>query len=384
MPERTPANPLLDQRVVIANFGKVQFGFGALASIGAELAELGLVRPILATERRIAELGLLDKVAEHIRTPRGMVKFDALPGQPTVAGVERLAADYVDNHCDCIIALGGGAVIDMCKAAAVLTGNPPPLQQYVDPSKITRPVAPILAIPTTAGTGSEVTRAAGIHPAPGQREFGVRGPQLLPRVAICDPDLTLSLPPKLTAGTGMDALGHCIEGFLSPTVNPVVDAIALDGMRRVVAYIERAVADGGDKEARWHMLMAAVEGGMAISKGLGCAHALSMTFSDSEVHHGAAVSVSMPIVLRFLGSSVGDKLGRLAEAVGAKSGAQVADAVAALNDRIGLPRTVRELGYHKNDHEELAAYAAASHFNRTSPRSPSLAEYRHIIAELLA
>jgi len=132
------------------------------------------------------------------------------------------------------------------------------------------------------------------------------------------------------------------------------------------------------------MLMAAVEGGMAISKGLGCAHALSMTFSDSEVHHGAAVSVSMPVVLRFLAPSIGDKLGRMAEAVGARSGAQVADAIAALNDRIGLPQTVRALGYHKNDYEELAAYAVASHFNRTSPRSPSLPEYRAIITELLA
>jgi hypothetical protein len=307
-----------------------------------------------------------------------------LPAQPTVAGVEQLATAYIANRCDCVIALGGGIVIDMCKAAALLTGNPPPLPQYADPAKITGPVPPIIAIPTTAGTGSEVSRGAGVHPAPGQREFGVRGPQLLPKVAICDPDLTMSLPARMTAGTGMDALGHCIEGFLSPAINPVVDAIALDGMHRVVTYIERAVADGGDREARWHMLMAAVQGGMAISKGLGCAHALSMTFSDSEVHHGAAVTVSMPVVLRFVAPFVGDKLERMAAAIGASSGAQVADTVEALNGRMGLPRTVRELGYQKNDHEELAIYATQNHFNRTSPRSPTLDEYRQIIAELLA
>jgi hypothetical protein len=384
MSERTPANPLLEQRAVINNFGKVQFGFGAVASISAELAELGLVRPIFATERRLAELGLLDTVAQHVRAPSGVVRFDALPAQPTVAGVEQLATAYIANRCDCVIALGGGIVIDMCKAAALLTGNPPPLPQYADPAKITGPVPPIIAIPTTAGTGSEVSRGAGVHPAPGQREFGVRGPQLLPKVAICDPDLTMSLPARMTAGTGMDALGHCIEGFLSPAINPVVDAIALDGMHRVVTYIERAVADGGDREARWHMLMAAVQGGMAISKGLGCAHALSMTFSDSEVHHGAAVTVSMPVVLRFVAPFVGDKLERMAAAIGASSGAQVADTVEALNGRMGLPRTVRELGYQKNDHEELAIYATQNHFNRTSPRSPTLDEYRQIIAELLA
>ena len=372
----------LDQSIVIPGFGRVRLGYGALTSLGAELTALGVARPILATERRLAELGILDRV--QAQAPRGAILFDALPAEPTVAGAEALAAAYAAQGCDGIVAVGGGVVIDMCKAAAVLTGNPAPLQRYSGhPERITGPVAPIVAIPTTAGTGSEVSRGAGIHPRPGEREFGVRGDQLLPRVAICDPELTLSLPPRMTAGTGLDALGHCIEGFLSPAVNPVVDAIALDGIRRATRYIERAVADGQDREARWQMMLAAVEGGMAISKGLGCAHALSMTFSDSDLHHGALVTVSLPVVMRFIEPAASDKLAQVAEAMGAAPGESAADTIAALNARVGLPPTIRALGYRGNDHEALAAFAAENYFNRGSPRMPTLDDYRRIIAELL-
>jgi 4-hydroxybutyrate dehydrogenase len=373
---------LFGEPAVIHGFGRVRFGFGVVASLGAELAELGITRPILATEWHLAELGILQRVREH--APRGAAMFDALPAQPTVAGAEGLAAAYVENGCDGIVAVGGGVVIDMCKAAALLTGNPGPLIRYSGhPERIVGPVAPIVAVPTTAGTGSEVSRGAGIHPAPGAREFGVRGEPLLPRVALCDPDLTMTLPPKATAGTGLDALGHCIEGFLSPAINPVVDAIALDGIRRVARYVERAVADGGDREARWHMMMAAVEGGMAISKGLGCAHALSMTFSDSDLHHGAIVTVALPVVMRFVAPAAPAKLAQIAEAMGTPPGTAAADALAALNARVGLPGTIRALGYRGNDHDGLAAFAHDNYFNRTSPRIPGLDDYRRIIAELL-
>jgi alcohol dehydrogenase class IV len=373
---------LPDQPTVLPSFGRVRFGFGVLACLGDELAALGIARPMLATERRLAELGILDRVREQ--APRGAVLFDALPVQPTAAVAEALAAAYGAERCDGIVAVGGGVVIDMCKAAALLTGNKEPLRHYAGhPERITGPVAPIVAVPTTAGTGSEVSRGAGIHPAPGEREFGVRGDGLLPRVAICDPELTLSLPPRMTAGTGLDAIGHCIEGFLSPAVNPVVDAIALDGIRRAARYLERAVADGQDREARWHMMMAAVEGGMAISKGLGCAHALSMTFSHTDLHHGALVTISLPVVMRFLEPAVPEKLAQVADALGAAPGGSAADALAALNARVGLPATIRALGYRGNDHEALAAFAVGNYFNRGSPRAPTLDDYRRIIAELL-
>ena len=304
----------------------------------ASWPSLGIRRPLIATERRLSELGYLATAISALAPGQKPFVHDAMPAQPTVAAAEAVAAAYTAERCDGIVAIGGGVVIDACKAGAILAGNPGPLQQYSGhPERIIGPVAPIVAVPTTAGTGSEVTRGAGIHPAPGEREFGSGGPKVLPKVAICDPELTLTLPPRLTAGTGMDALGHCVEGFLSTADNPIADAIALDGIRRVVAHIERAVADGSDREARRHMMLAATQGGMAIAKGLGCAHALSMTFSDSPLHHGALVTISLPVVLRFVAPAVPDRMARLAEALGAKSAADAPDAVARLNERVGLP-----------------------------------------------
>ena len=228
-----------------------------------------------------------------------------------------------------------------------------------------------------------MTRGAGIHPNADSRAFGAGGDHVLPKVAICDPELTLTLPPALTAGTGMDALGHCIEGFLSPVVIPPVDAIALDGISRVVGNIERVVANGFDREARWQMSMAALEGGMAISKGLGSVHALANTFGDEGLHHGMLVTLSMPAVLRFLAPHVSDKYVTLARAMGLEEGADVAEAVERLNERVGLPANVRDLGYAKQDIDEMAEDAAKSFFNGTCPKLPTRDEYAELIRTAL-
>ena len=373
---------------VIHNFGTVNFDFGAIACLGAACKELGIRRPLLATDPAIAAVGILDKAKAALPADIDATDFAELPEHPTVAGVEASLAAFQANDCDGFVAIGGGSIIDNCKAATILTCNPGPLHQYAGHTeKIGGETAPIIAVPTTAGAGSEVTRGGGIHPAHGEREFGVGGPMVLPRFVICDPELTLSLPPRLTAGTGMDALGHCAEGFFSPAVNPPVDAIALDGIHRVVTYIERAVNDGTDREARWHMMMAALEGGMAISKGLGIAHALSMTFSDSDLHHGALVTVSLPTVIRFVAGSVGEKMDRLADALDVPGGGNVAktvaDAVADLNERVGLPASVRAMGYGNNDVDSMAEFAVDSWFNETSPRKPNLDDCRDIILEVL-
>ena len=196
-------------------------------------------------------------------------------------------------------------------------------------------------------------------------------------------DLTLALPPRLTAGTGMDALGHCVEGIFAPTVNPPVEAIALDGIRRVCTYIERAVEDGTDREARWHMLMAALEGGMAIYKGLGPVHTLAHIFGDRPVHHGAAVAIATPAVVRFCAGDVGDKGDKILDAMGLARGSDLADGIAQLNERVGIPATMREIGYDGQDVDGLAQMGHENWFNATAPRHPSVAEYREMIVELL-
>ena len=362
----------------------VHFGYGTINEIGPELSARGIKRPLIITDQGLVDHGVYRLLREAIPSGQDFAVFDAIPENPTIAGVEKAAEVYREKGCDGIIGLGGGSVLDSGKALRVIATHPGPLIEYLsDTSKITRNVAPYITIPTTAGTGAEVTFGGGIHPAPNTVALGIRSPHVKPDLAICDPELTLTLPPRLTAATGMDALGHCIEGYVSINENPPGKAVALDGIGRVAAYIERAVKDGNDREARHHMLMAALEGGIAIYMGLGPIHTLSHIFGDSPLHHGTLVTVAAPAVLRFYEGTVDAKLSRMAEAMGASPGVGIATAIEELNARIGLPSSVREMGYLNNDIESLADEAVASFFNPPAPKKPTREEYRQIILEVL-
>jgi 4-hydroxybutyrate dehydrogenase len=370
--------------IPLLKFPKVQFGFGVIEALPAELTELGIVRPLYITDRGLIGCGVFSAVRQGIPTRAKFSVFDETPENPTVEGVERALSAYRAGDCDGIVAVGGGSVIDTSKAVSLLVRHPGSLDHYRDhPEKITSSTAPLVAIPTTAGTGSEVSRGAGIHPDATSRSAGVSSEYLVPRVAICDPNLTLSLPPDLTAATGMDALSHCTEGFLAKSINPPVDAIALDGVRRIFAYLERAVANGNDREARWQMMMAALEGGMSISKGLGPAHALGNTFGNRGFRHGVLVTMALPSVLRFIEKYAAEKRDRLAEAMGLHSGEAVPDAIKALSTRLGLPASLREIGYPDGDRDEMADDAAKSFFNAWSPHAPTSVEYEALIQEMM-
>jgi len=373
---------------VLPGFPTVHFDFGAVGALAGELAARGVKRPLIITDTGLVACGAVDRIRAALPGNPDIAVYDGIPPNPTVAGIEGALETYRAQGCDGIVALGGGSVLDSGKALRVAATHPEPVVEYLkDPSKITANVAPYITIPTTAGTGAEITFGGGIHPAPGEHQLGIRSPHVKPDVAICDPELTLTLPPKLTAATGMDALGHCVEGFLSNNVNPPVEAIALDGIRRVVTYVERATADGGDREARWHMLMAALEGGMAIYMGLGPIHALGHMFADSPIHHGELITASAPAVMRFYqvhaADGLGAKLDRLAEAMNVHAGTDVATGITGLNDRLGLSSSVRALGYPDKDLDEMADYAAKVHFNATAPRRPTRDEYRDIVADAL-
>ena len=370
--------------IPLLKFPKVQFDFGAIEILPTELSELGIVRPLYVTDQGLIKCGVFSMVRQAMAADAELALFDETPANPTVEGVERALAVYRAAGCDGIVAVGGGSVIDTAKAVSLLARHPGPLVNYYGhPEKITSATAPLVAIPTTAGTGSEASHGAGIHPDSMSRSGAVSSPCLAPKVAICDPNLTLSLPPKLTAATGMDALSHCVEGFLAKSINPPVDAIALDGIRRVVAYLERAVADGNDREARWQMMMAALEGGMSISKGLGPAHALANTFGDRGFHHGTLVTMVLPIVLRIIEKHAADKMDRLAEAMVLNSGHAVAHAIKDFNVRLGLPASLRKLGYPDADLKEMAEDAAHSFFNNRSPYHPTPREYEAMIQEIM-
>lgn len=365
-------------------YPRVLFDFGAVGSIGGELAALGVRRPLLLTDLGLVEHGVAKRVLDALPADMEATVFDGIPPNPTVAGVEAAAEAYRERGCDGVLAVGGGSVMDSGKAVRVAVTHDAPLLEYLrDPGRITENVAPLVTVPTTAGTGAELTMGGGIHPDATTRALGLRSVHIKPDLAICDPELTLTLPPGLTAATGMDAFGHCLEAYLAKKDDPPGAAIALDGISRVVRYVERAYADGSDREARWHMQMAALQGGMAIYRGLGPVHALANAFGDADLHHGMLVTVSAPAVVRFYEGRLDSELADIAAAMGQRGKPDVARGIEELNARLGLPRSLREMGYDKSDLDDMSADAAASHFNLAARAVPTREEYRQIVRDVL-
>jgi 4-hydroxybutyrate dehydrogenase len=219
------------------------------------------------------------------------------------------------------------------------------------------------------------------------RKLGLISPHLIPRRAICDRDLTLGLPPRLTAATGMDALSHCIETFLSPRFNPPAEAIALDGAGRIMCHLERAVADGADREARSELMMGALEGGLTFQKGLGAVHGLSHalgSLKEPALHHGTLNAVLLPPVVRFNAGHVGDKYDRLAASMGLIRNADLAAEIEDLNARLGLPRSLRAMGVPESVIPEMAEKAERDHSTATNPRPCSAADYAILMRENIA
>ena len=374
---------------LITYLTRIQFEFGALSLLSQELHQLGIRRPLVVADKGVVAAGLLDRVHGVLSNDLDVTIFDGTPANPTEAASLDALALYREQKCDGIIAVGGGSPMDLAKAVRLLATHEGPLGQYAliegGVARIRRDVAPMVAIPTTAGTGSEVGRGAVINLSDG-RKLGIISPFLIPDVAICDPELTLELPASLTAGTGMDAIAHCIETYIAPAVNPPADAIALDGLARGWRHLERACRDGGDREGRWNMMMASMEGAMAFQKGLGAVHAMSHpmgALQDLRLHHGTLNAVVMPAVLRFNRSHTGEKYERLAEVMGLPAGADLSDAVAALNQRLGLPRTLREMGLTQAHLPSLAEAAVKDHTNGTNPRPASVEDYRRLFEEAL-
>ena len=277
--------------------------------------------------------------------------------------------------------------MDCGKAVALLATHDQPLEVYLAKSggeaRITRAVAPVIAIPTTAGTGSEIGRGAGLTLANGEKEVFL-SPNLVPRVAICDPELTHGLPPHLTAATGIDAFTHAFEAYLSPAVNPPADAIALEALRRMRAWLPAAVADGRDREARWNVMMAALEAAMTTWKGLGLTHALSMPFDDLGLHHGTVVGVLLPHTVGFLAEVVPtERIAAVAEALGSTP-ATLADDLAAFTEQLGLPAGLAALGVDSDRLAEFSVLAAGSAFNQTAPGHATADDYERMAHSAMA
>ena len=363
--------------------------FGALAQLQAECERVGIQRPLIVTDAGVKAAGLLAKVEAALPGLKPAVFADT-PSNPTEAAVRGAVAVYNENRCDGLIALGGGSAIDCAKGAAIACAHEGPLKTYATieggSPKITDRVPPLIAVPTTAGTGSEVARGAIVIVDDG-RKLGFHSWHLVPKTAILDPELTLGLPPMLTAATGMDAIAHCMETFMAPPFNPPADGIALDGLTRGWAHIERATQDGSDREARLNMMSASMQGAMAFQKGLGCVHSLSHSLGgvNPRLHHGTLNAMFLPAVIRFNAESESMKkehrLDRMAHAMGLLNGHEVPDAITAMNARLGLPTGLAAMGVTPDMFEKIIDGAMADHCHKTNPRIATRDEYRQILEQ---
>jgi len=367
---------------------QVQFEFGAIAKLKSECERVGITRPLVVTDAGVRAAGVLQHALDALAGVPHAV-FDGTPSNPTEAAVRAASEIYRAQRCDGLVAVGGGSAIDCAKGVAILATHEGPLTRYATieggSPRITEQVAPLIAVPTTSGTGSEVARGA-IIIVDDHRKLGFHSWHLVPKAAICDPELTLGLPPKLTAATGMDAIAHCMETFMSAAFNPPADGIALDGLERGWSHIERATRDGSDREARLNLMSASMQGAMAFQKGLGCVHSLSHSLGgvDPRLHHGTLNAMFLPAVVRFNAQSPSvqneRRLERMAHAMGLKSGGDVAEAIRDMSARLGLPSGLEAMGVQREWFDKIIDGALADHCHKTNPREASREDYRQMLA----
>ena len=368
---------------------QIQMDFGALRSLLAECQRVGISRPLIVTDAGVRAAGLVDRALAAL--PGWPVSvFDQTPSNPTEAAVRAAVQAFRAGTCDGLIALGGGSAIDCAKGVAIAATHEGPLKTYATieggSPKITERAVPLIAVPTTAGTGSEVARGAILIIDDG-RKLGFHSWHIVPKSAICDPELTLGLPAGLTAATGMDAIAHCMETFMAAPFNPPADGIALDGLQRAWAHIERATRDGTDREARLNMMSASMQGAMAFQKGLGCVHSLSHSLGgvNPRLHHGTLNAMFLPAVIRFNADAENvkreNRLSRMAQAMGLKGGSagDVAEAVREMNARLGLPTGLGAMGVGSGDFARVIEGALADHCHKMNPRLASSDDYHAML-----
>jgi alcohol dehydrogenase class IV len=343
----------------------VRFGAGRIGELAEAVKSAGFARPLVVTDPKLAAMPMVEKAVDSLAAAGLPAKlFSDIKPNPVEANLDAgLAAFRAGGH-DGVVAFGGGSALDAGKLVAFMAGQERPVWDFEDIGDNwtlakTQGVAPIVAVPTTAGTGSEVGRAAVItNAATGSKKI-IFHPAMMPKVAICDPELTVGMPPLITAGTGMDALAHCLEAYCAPSYHPLADGIAVEGIRLVKDNLTRAVKDGGDLDARANMMAAAAMGATAFQKGLGAIHALSHPIGALyDTHHGLTNAVLMPYVLAFNRKAIEDKVKRLAAAIGLKPNFRAVLAwVIDLRTAIGIPHTLRDLGVGDDRIDTIVAMA---------------------------
>ena len=353
---------------IIANWSyptAIRFGAGRIVEIAEACAVAGIKKPLLITDRGLAGMQITRRTLDLLEgAGLGRAMFADVDPNPNEKNATAGVKAYNDGGHDGVVAFGGGSALDLGKLVAFLAGQTRPLWDFEDigdwwTRADAEAIAPIVAVPTTAGTGSEVGRASVITNSETQQKKIIFHPKFLPTVVICDPELTVGMPTFITAGTGLDAFAHCVEAFSSPHYHPMSQGMALEGMRLVKEYLPRAIADGTDIEARAHMMSAAIMGATGFQKGLGAIHALSHPIGAIyHTHHGTTNAVCMPAVLQFNRPSIQDVMQSAANYLGISGGFDgFCSYVDELNASLGIPRKLSGLGIENPDVERIVAGA---------------------------
>ena len=343
----------------------VRFGVGRISELAEACRAAGISRPLLVTDSGLAKMEITAQAMAVLSTaglPAGM--FSDVQPNPVGTNLDDGVAAFRNGGHDGVVAFGGGSGLDLGKLIAFMSGQTRPVWDFEDVGDYwTRAdadtIAPIIAVPTTAGTGSEVGRAGVLTHEESHTKKVIFHPKMMPATVICDPELTVGMPPAVTAGTGMDALAHCLEAYCAPGYHPMAEGIAVEGMRLVFENLPKAVADGSDIEARAHMMSAAAMGATAFQKGLGAIHSLSHPVGSLyNTHHGMTNAVFMPYVLAFNREAINGKIGRLAAWLGIGNDFEhFLQAVIDLREKIGVPHTLEGLGVYDQQIDKIAAMA---------------------------
>ena len=371
-------------------FNKPHFANGSLKKISEVLKAHGIKKPLICTDPGLASIGMTDKIRNLLSNELSPTFYEETPANPTEKAVDEALEAYKTNDCDGVIGFGGGSSMDLGKAVALMANHEGNVIDYSlnegGFTKIKKTV-PMIAIPTTSGTGSEVSVGSVIIMKDG-RKLILASEHLRPDAAICDPELTVGLPPILTAGAGMDALTHCIEAIMSPINDPPAEAVGLDGIEKIVREesLINACKDGQDLDARWNMMMASTEGAMAFSKGLGAVHSMSHAIGANQelrLHHGTLNGVILPTVIRFNKDHVGNKLPRILKAMGKSESADLADEIEKFNEKISLPNGLKEMGVTEEMIPELVEHSITDPSNVTTPKLPSPEEWEQLFLDAM-
>ena len=366
----------------------IAFGPGARRLVREHLLERALRRPLIVTDRALAALPLLAEFRGLLEGLDAAV-FDGVAGNPTCSQVMAGAAAYRAHGADCVVGLGGGAALDVSKIVGLMATHEGDVLEYVwdhpQVRPIVHPLPHYVALPTTAGTGSEVGRSAVVSENDTHVKRTVFSPKILAQAVFADPELTLALPAGITAATGMDALTHNIESYLSPAYHPLCDGIALEGLRVGARALATAVADPGNLAARSDMLMSSMMGAIAFQKDLGavhaCAHALSAV---NDLHHGLANALMIDTVLAWNFEAVPAKFDELAHAAGvAGGGAAFVPWLRSLKARIGIAGGLAARGVTKQHLPRLVPLAARDFTAQTNPRPTVEADYERFFLQAM-